>query len=83
MARIRADAPRSPGDDGTVTQIWRIQLLVETDDKAEVAKLADAVARVACPEDPEHEHACRVPWYVVTSALSSRKRRAWRDELNR
>ncbi len=71
------------GDDGLVTQIWRIQLLVETDDKGEVAKLADAVARVACPEDPEREHACRVPWYVVTSQLSSRKRRAWRDELNR
>ena len=66
-----------------MTQIWRIQLLVETDDKAEVARLADAVATVACPEDPEQEHACRVPWYVVTSQLSSRKRRGWRDELNR
>ena len=71
------------GDDEPVTQIWQIQLLVETDDSAEVAKLADAVARVACPEDAAQEHACRVPWHVETSLLSARKRRAWRDELNR
>ena len=66
-----------------MTQIWRIELLIETDDKREVEKFADAVAKMACPEASESDHACRVPWFVVTSPLSNRKRRAWRDELNR
>jgi hypothetical protein len=66
-----------------VTQIWRIELLVETDDEAEVEELVDAVAKVACPVDPADDHVCRVPWFVVRSPLATKKARAWRDVPNR
>ena len=62
--------------------IWQIRLLVESDDAAEVERLAQAVGRVACPEDdPSPQHVCPVPWFVVTSEAEDAEE--WREVLNR
>ena len=67
-----------------MAQIWRIQLLVETDDATEVERIADAVGDVACSDDPSHDdHVCRVPWFVITSPLDEDEATEWRNDLNR
>jgi hypothetical protein len=60
-----------------------ITLYVETDDDAEVERLADAVGRVACPDrhDPKADHACPIPWLVVSSVGDDLE--PWRELLNR
>lgn len=60
-----------------------ITLFVETDDDAEVERLADAVARVACPglDDVAPGHACAIPWFVVSSVGEDLE--VWRELLNR
>ena len=64
-------------------RIVRITLYVETDDDAEVERLADDVGRVACPDqdDLTWDHACPIPWFVVTSLGEDLE--TWRDLLNR
>jgi len=56
---------------------------VETDDDAEVSRLADEVGRVACPEqdDPAEDHACPIPWFVVSSHGEDLE--TWLELLNR
>lgn len=60
-----------------------ITLYVETDDDAEVERLAEAVGRVACPEqdDLTADHACAIPWFVVSSHGDDLE--TWRELLNR
>ena len=61
----------------------QISLYVECDDDAEVERLADAVSRLACPEqdDPSPEHSCAIPWFVLTSDGDDLE--TWRKLLNR
>jgi hypothetical protein len=72
-------------DDVGVPRIWRIELLVETDDAEKIERIADLVGNVACPHDPlvDVDHACPVPWFVITSPLDEDEAVQWRDELNR
>ncbi len=67
----------------TAPRMVQISLYVECDDDAEQKRLADAVARVACPEqdDPSPDHACAIPWFVVTS--DGEDLETWRELLNR
>ena len=67
-----------------VFRIWKIELLVETDDEAEVDRLSDRVEQLACdlPTGGD-DHACRLPWFLVTSALDDVEAATWRPELNR
>jgi len=60
-----------------------ITLYVETDDDAEVSRLANEVGRVACPEqdDPAEGHACPIPWFVVSSHGEDLE--TWRELPNR
>jgi hypothetical protein len=68
-----------------VTQIWEVRLLIETDDEADVERIADAVGKAACPHDAlaEPDHACPVPWFVIRSPLYDQEASFWRDALNR
>jgi hypothetical protein len=61
--------------------IFQIKLLVETDDPAEVERLADAVAKAACPDDLSEGHQCSIPWFVITSPVDEPD--SLRDLLNR
>jgi hypothetical protein len=60
-----------------------ITLYVEADDDADVERLSDAVARVACPEpaDAATDHSCPIPWFVVTAVGEDLE--SWRELLNR
>lgn len=61
--------------------IFQIKVLVETDDLAELEALADAIGKVVCPAGASSGHACRIPWFVITSPVDKPKK--WRDLLNR
>jgi hypothetical protein len=63
-------------------QIWRIQLLVETDDPEQVQSLADRVGLLACAV-PGANHECDPPWFVITSPVDASEVDDWRDLLNR
>jgi hypothetical protein len=78
-ATTRSDADSSKG-------LWRIQLIVESDDAGEVDRLGDAVVETVCGGHGSHadtEHACAIPWIVVTSPMSAHDADSWRDTLNR
>ena len=61
----------------------QISLYVECDDDAEIERLSDAIALVACPEqdDVGASHRCSIPWFVVSS--DGDELETWRDLLNR
>jgi hypothetical protein len=65
------------------TRLWRIALIVETDDEAEVERLADVIGALACDVPSDQDHACRLPWFVITSELPEGEAESWRDDLNR
>ena len=71
------------GQSVLVPQIWNVQLLVETDDESEVGRIADAVGKVACPEEPASDHVCRIPWFLITTLLDEDDANRWREDLNR
>jgi hypothetical protein len=64
-------------------RIWKIELLVESDDVDEVDRLSDEVERLACDDPTGEHHTCRVPWFIITSALDDEEAATWRGELNR
>ena len=41
----------------------------ETDDEEEVERLSDEIAKLACDEPMAADHACRLPWFLITSGL--------------
>lgn len=65
--------------------IWKITVLVETDDYAILDSKLDAIKEALCgPEDmlgPEHR--CDPPWYMITTSMTKKKAKRWRDLLNR
>jgi hypothetical protein len=71
----------SPG-----TRLWRIELVVESDDRDHVARIANAAARAACPgHDGDRlgaDHTCAVPWMLMTSPLDGEEASDTRDSLN-
>ena len=64
-------------------RLWRIALVVETDDEAEVERLADVIGTLACDIPADQAHACRLPWFVITSELAEDEAESWRNDLNR
>jgi len=66
--------------------MWKITLIIETDDEAEVERIAENVALAACPiglEQLTAEHECSVPWMLIRSPLDKVEAESWRDDLNR
>ena len=66
--------------------MWRITLIIETDDEAEVERIAENVALAACPiglQQLTAEHECSVPWMLIRSPLDKVEAESWRDDLNR
>ena len=66
--------------------MWRITLVIETDDEAEVERIAENVALEACPiglQQLTAEHGCSVPWMLIRSPLDEAEADGWRDDLNR
>jgi hypothetical protein len=62
--------------------LHEIRLLVETDDEALLARLADQIALLACPQDDASpDHRCPVPWFVIESEVEDPE--TWRELLNR
>lgn len=71
---------------GVPKSLWQIKLIIESDDEAEVDRIADEVSRVACPTlpvDTAADHECEIPWIVVTSPLEGDDAVGWRETLNR
>ena len=56
---------------------------METGDEAEVERLADVIGALACDVPADQDHACRLPWFVITSELAEDEAESWRDDLNR
>ena len=66
------------------TQLWKIELFVESDDFDECDRLVDEVARLACDDADGEDHVCRLPWFTVSSNLDEvDATMTERDELNR
>ena len=66
--------------------LWQIKLIIESDDEAEVERVAEQVSRAACPTLPGDitvDHECEIPWMVVTSRIEGDEAEGWRDALNR
>jgi hypothetical protein len=63
--------------------IWRFELLVETDDPDDVARLQHDIGLLACRHDAATEHACDVAWFLTVSPLDGERAEVWRPELNR
>jgi hypothetical protein len=64
-------------------RLWKVSLIVETDDQQEVERLTDLAGDLACDVPANQDHACRVPWFVITSELPEDEADFWREELNR
>jgi hypothetical protein len=67
------------------TPMFRIEVLLETDDRAEIDRIIAAISEVVCPFPFGHGHPehCPVPWFIVGSEMSEAESREWREELNR
>jgi hypothetical protein len=63
-------------------QLWRIELLIETDDRERVDQIAADVGRLACDHD-DVDHPCDPPWMVMTSPVDPSDEDDVRDMLNR
>ena len=65
--------------------IWKIKVLVETNDRDVVDAKIELIKEAFC--GPEHalgpDHRRDPPWFVVTSPLGKRSARTWRKLLNR
>ena len=64
-------------------RLWRIALIVETDDDAEVERVADVIGALVCDIPADQDHDCRLPWFVITSELADDEAESWRDDLKR
>jgi hypothetical protein len=66
--------------------LWKIQLIIETDDEDEVDRIQEAVALAACPVRHEQltaDHRCAIPWMLIRSPLDDAEADGRRDEINR
>ena len=65
--------------------LWKIQVMVESDDEAVVHAKIDAIAELMCgPEDQlGPDHRCDPPWLIVSSPMRKKKAKQWRKMLNR
>jgi catechol 2,3-dioxygenase-like lactoylglutathione lyase family enzyme len=63
--------------------IWKLAVLVETDDEEVIDRLRNDIASVVCPHDPASDHACDTAWFLVASPLDDDEAERWRPELNR
>lgn len=52
-------------------KLWSVTLYLETDDRAVVEEISNKITGLACPIDPQQDHACEPPWFVITSDLGS------------
>jgi hypothetical protein len=57
-----------------IAQLWTLELVIETDDDGLVERLGEQIVALACPDaggpvDPDH--ACPVPWFLITSRHDS------------
>jgi hypothetical protein len=80
------DDDRTDPDVEMSKPIWEIKLIIESDDVAQVDRIADEVSRVACPTLPADmtaDHECDIPWLVVSTPLDDDQADAWRNDLNR
>ena len=64
-------------------RLWKISLIVETDDEAEIERLSEIVGNLACDVPANQDHTCRLPWFVITGLLPDDEADAWREDLNR
>jgi hypothetical protein len=64
-------------------RVWKIELVLETDDEDEIEQLSDAIARLACDEPTDTDHTCRLPWFLITSGLDEEEAAVRRGDLNR
>jgi hypothetical protein len=66
--------------------MFRIEVLLETDDQAEIDRIFEAISEVVCPFPVGHghpDHDCPVPWFIVGSEMSESEAGEWRELLNR
>lgn len=84
-ARDTRTRPRPPSWEaqGVAPRVWKIELVLETDDEDEIERLSGAIARLACDDATDTDHTCRLPWFLITSALDDEEAAAWRGDLNR
>lgn len=75
----------SSADVSARKQLWKIELIIESDDDAEIERIHNHVMRVACPtlDADTADHECDVPWFVITSLLDDDEAEEWRAMLNR
>jgi hypothetical protein len=66
--------------------MYRIEVLLETDDHAVIDRISEAISEVVCPFPVGHgepDHDCPVPWFIVGSEMSEAEAGEWRELLNR
>jgi hypothetical protein len=65
--------------------IWKITVLVESDDDAVVNAKIDAIRETLCGPEEElgPEHRCDPPWFIVSGPMRKKKAKRWRKLLNR
>ena len=65
--------------------IWKITVLVETDDHTVLDGKLDAIAEAMCGSEAMlgPDHRCDPPWFIVSNSMSKKKAKRWRDLLNR
>jgi predicted nuclease with RNAse H fold len=67
-------------------EVWKIALILESNDRAEVERIAEAVARATCRVRHEQltaVHECSTPWMLIQSRLDEDGARVWRADLSR
>ncbi len=65
--------------------MWKIKVLVESNDDAIVDAKIDAIREALCgPEDTlDPDHRCDPPWLIVSGPMRKKKAKRWRKLLNR
>lgn len=67
----------------SVSDLWRIELLIETNDGEWIESLMAKVATLVCPHEDAEAHACDVPWFLTLVALDESEATSSRELLNR
>jgi hypothetical protein len=85
-ARLLATPSGSRQHGSMAKPIYRIEVLLETDDHAVIDRISVAISEVVCPFPVGHgepDHDCPVPWFIVGSEMSEAEAGEWRELLNR
>jgi hypothetical protein len=62
--------------------LWKLDVLIETDDPARVDRLREAIEPLLCPHEGSSRHRCPNRWFILAARLDERDAAKWEPLLN-